>query len=219
MLEDRMRTPAGILLGLTLFIASGAGGAVQAASAQRVALGEVSAVIPAGCTPAKGKMGTVEIIDCTWKAEGGETRSFRLSRDIRKNDRMLKSMAGLGAESRRTMLSSSLPAWLNTVTSFGLPAELLPAKGYRVERQSVSDWPASGPNGMIGYCSAINLGSSGTSGRTDSKGLFCAAVGTAPTDLLTVSAMLSISYPEGAKPPADFSAAAGRIANSLTVGH
>ena len=92
MLEDRMRTPAGILLGLTLFIASGVGGAVQAASAQRVALGEVSAVIPAGCTPVKGKMGTVEIIHCTWKAEGGETRSFRLSRDIRKNDRMLKLM-------------------------------------------------------------------------------------------------------------------------------
>ncbi len=210
-----MRSISAILLGVCL--ASVAGDGVQAASAQRVSLGEVSAVIPVGCKPAKGKMGAVEFIQCAWETQGGGTETFRLSREVHKDDDMLKRVKGLGAESQKTMLSSAMPAWLNTVLSFDLPRELLPPKGWRVERQSVGKWPASGPNGMTGYCSAIAIRSSGPSGRMDSMGLYCAAVGSTPSDLLTVSAMLSTTYPDGTKTPAAFPAKAERIAVSLKV--
>lgn len=192
------------------------------AAVQRVRLGEVSAVIPAGCTPMEDRSGETTTLTCTWPSEGGATRTYVMSRTAMADSDPFMLADDTNAARRDAFIRSVIATYVGSMTAIWiergyLPPELTLPEGYTLGKVYSGGEPEPGPHGMYGYCTVI--GYVATKGATEiyAMGLYCGAVGKEPNDLLIVSSMLLVEHPRTVSPDSRFPAEAERTAGNLTI--
>lgn len=193
----------------------------EPAAAQRVRLGEVSAVIPTGCTPTENHFGDTTTLTCTWPSEGGVTRSFAMSRTVDADSDLFMLGEDMSARRRDAFVRDAIAAYIGGMTAISIeqgnvPPEITLPEGYTLREVSGGKLEP-GPHGMHGSCEAI--GYVGTKGTNEiyAIGLYCGALGREPKDLLIVSSMLLAEHPRTVKLDSRFTAEAERTAGNLTI--
>lgn len=220
--EMAVTRAAGILIGLA-FSALVAGTGPTHAASQRITIGEVSALIPGGCQPARRNTHASEGIECSWRSENGTVETIRLFRSVKKNHPISREIAEDEERSGKRgipngALHYGLPAYLvSRAIASGLPPEVVLPKGFTAENASYDDTPGPGPNKMYGYCMVLEARAHTAQTAMESATLYCGAVGRNPRDLLIVGVTVSVAHDAGTKPPKDFTNRSRAVFNSMTV--